>query len=204
MSGVKIKLPPPDVKGGGVTVEAAIEGRRSRREFKGDPLTLSQLGQVLWAAQGCTGEGCLRAAPSAGATYPIEIFAAAGEGGVVGLDAGVYQYFPEDHEVVLRSAGDKRAQLSQAAHGQACVLQAPVSVLFAADYARTTGRYGERGERYVHIEVGHAGENLYLEVESLGLGTVAVGAFDDSEGAAAAGIKKPLVLLYIMPVGRYE
>jgi SagB-type dehydrogenase family enzyme len=201
MSAKKIKLPEPDTKGK-MTVEEAISKRRSVRDFKEGAITLQELGQILWAVQGCTGAGCLRAAPSAGATYPLEIFAVVGAGGVEGLKAGAYRYLPDGHELTLQLEGDVRQQLAEAALGQDWVLLAPVSFVFTADYSRTTGRYGQRGMRYVHIEVGHAGENLFLQAESLGLKTVSVGAFTDKQVAEAIGIGKPFEPLYIMPVGR--
>jgi len=201
MSSAKIKLPQPDTKGK-MTVEEAISKRRCVRDFKEGALTLGELGQLLWAVQGCTGAGCLRAAPSAGATYPLEVFAVVGAGGVEGLKAGVYRYIPDSHEITLHLEGDARQQLSAAALGQDWVLLAPVSLVFTADFSRTTDRYGQRGMRYVHMEVGHAGENLFLQAGSLGLGTVAVGAFTDKSAAEALAIGKPLEVLYIMPVGR--
>lgn len=201
MSSHRVKLPEPDTKGK-MTVEKAISLRRSQRDFTDDSLTLQQLGQLLWSLQGCTGAGCLKAAPSAGATYPLEIFAVVGAGSVKGLEGGVYHYTSEEHEIALHKEGDVRKELASAALGQAWVLQAPVSFIIAADYSRTTTRYGERGIRYVHVEVGHAGENLYLQAQSLGLGTVAVGAYSDKSVAAAVGVKKPLEVFYIMPVGK--
>lgn len=204
MSGKIVKLPSPELKGG-MSVEQAIANRRSRRDYNGKrPLRTSQISLLLWATQGCTGAGCLRASPSAGATYPLYIFVVVGKGAVEGIDEGIYEYEHENHQLILKKAGDFRKQLSAAALGQDCVRSAPVSIVMTADYSRTTGRYGKRGIRYVHIEVGHVGQNIYLEAESLGLGTVAVGAFDDGLVEQILGVKGKLSALYIMPVGFYR
>ncbi len=196
-----VELPDPRTESD-VSVEEAIASRRSRRSFAARPLTLQQLGQILWAAQGLTGpQGRKRAAPSAGATYPMFVYVAVGQGGVEGLEAGVYRYVPEQHALQPRREGDVRGQVSGAALGQSSLTEAPLDLLLAAEYERTTRRYGERGIRYVAIEVGHVGENVYLQAEALGLGTVAVGAFDDEAVGTAFGIPEEQDALYLMPVG---
>ena len=198
------KLPEPQLKGK-MTVEEAIARRRSRREFSAEPLTLDQVAQILWCAQGVTGaRGFKRASPSAGATYPMEIFIAVGKGGVEGLDEGVYRYEPSGHSLVAEKAGDVRRALASAALDQGFLAAAPLDVLIAADYERTTRKYGARGRRYVHVEVGHIGQNIYLQAEALGLGTVAVGAFDDEDVAEVFGLPEDLEPLYLMPVGHVE
>lgn len=199
----RIKLPAPDLAGA-MTVERAIDRRRSRRSFRPEALGLAALGQLLWSMQGRTGGGALRAAPSAGATYPLEIFFAAGRSGVEGLESGVYRYLSEDHEIALHRPGDVREALTRAALNQLWVLQAPVSLVVTADFRRTTNRYGQRGIRYVFMEVGHAAENLHLQAESLGLASVAIGAYRDDEAAAILGIGPPLEILYIISVGRSD
>ena len=196
---VVVELPFPRLKGG-VSVEEAIARRRSIRSYRDVPLTLEQLSQILWAAQGITEpERRFRAAPSAGATYPLEVYVVVGEGGVKGLRAGVYRYDPLRHVLVMVKEGNLRVKLSEAALGQPWVRSAPVCLVIAADYSRTTNRYGERGIRYVHMEAGHVGQNVYLEATALGLGTVAVGAFRDEEVKSLLGI--PEDPLYIMPIG---
>ncbi len=200
----EIQLPAPETDGE-VSLEETIASRRSRRTFSDRSLSGEQLGQVLWSAQGITEEARdFRAAPSAGATFPLKIYVAVGDGAVEDLDAGVYLYKPEEHGLSQVSAGDVRELLASAALGQGFVADAPVSIVIAADYDRTTGRYGERGKRYVHMEVGHAGGNIYLQCESLGLGTVAVGAFTDEDVEDVIGIPDGEDALYIMPVGYTE
>lgn len=185
-----ITLPRPET-GGTVSVEEALHRRRSRRSFQPRALTLKQLSQLLWAAA---------ASPSAGATYPLDIFVVAGIGCVDDLEAGVYQYLGEQ-SLGLHAEGDRRVSLARAALGQDFVANAPVSLVIAATYERTTSRYGKRGQRYVHIEVGHVGENVYLQAEALGLGTVAVGAFEDIAVSRVIELPSAMLPLYIMPVG---
>lgn len=194
---LEVKLPEPRPSGE-MSVEEALAARRSVRSYQDEALSLTELAQLLWAAQGITAHWGGRTAPSAGATYPLEVYAVVGE--VTGLEAGVFHYRPDGHLFVRRTAGDLRGELASAALGQEWVREAPVSLVIAARYERTTGRYGERGVRYVHIEVGHAGQNIYLQAEALGLGTVIVGAFDDQDVKTLLGIEEePLA---IMPVGR--
>ncbi len=189
-------LPKPDTIGR-VTVEHALLRRRSVRSYSGEPLTLNEVGQLLWAAQGKTGKTYGRTAPSAGATYPMEVFLVAGR--VQGLDSGVYHYDVERHALQLVKTGDVRSELAGAALGQTCIKNAPASIVLTCEYKRTTTRYGDRGIRYVHMEAGHIGQNVSLECVALDLGTVMVGAFDDSAVMRVLGVKyEPL---YIMPVG---
>ncbi|MEJ2744095.1 MAG: SagB/ThcOx family dehydrogenase, partial [bacterium] len=176
--GGEIALPPPSLKGG-LSVAEALHRRRSVRDYAKGPLSIPEVSQLLWSAQGITQRaGGLRAAPSAGATYPLEVYLVAGN--VKGLKAGIYRYIPARHALLRVAEGDVRAKLCDAALGQQCVKEAPAVLVLAAVYARTAARYGERAERYVDIEVGHAGENVYLQAEAMGLGTVAVGAFSDT------------------------
>ena len=185
----------------GISLERAILERRSVREYSSDPLTLEEMGQLLWAAQGITEpERGFRAAPSAGATYPLEIYLIAGQ--VEGLSPGVYSYRPHTHDLELITEGDRRQELFNAALQQTPVREAAINLVFSAVYQRTTQRYGERGIKYVHMEVGHAAQNVYLQVVSLGLGTVVIGAFDDQTVRRALNLPLEEVPLYIMPVGR--
>ena len=191
------QLPAPDLIGS-VPVEKAIAERRSVRQFTDDPLSLEIVSQMMWASQGITEDGRKRAAPSAGATYPLEIYLVANR--VEGLKPGLYHYLVHQHGLEAIRIQDLGKQLGEAASGQNMIRKAAFNIVIAADYEQTTGRYGARGERYVHIEVGHVGQNIYLQAEALGLGTVAVGAFDDTKVRELLGIEEEV--LYIMPVGR--
>jgi SagB-type dehydrogenase family enzyme len=194
-----IKLPEPKCSGG-ITIEEAIKGRRSVRDYTSEPVSLEDLSQLLWSAQGITGRSRGRSAPSAGASYPLELYAVVER--VSGIDPGFYHYLPKEHSLDCVTLGPYNTALSDASLGQACVRNAALNLVFAAVYDRMTERYGERGIRYVHIDVGHASENVYLQCWSLGLGTVAVGAFDDVKVKEVLKLKKEESPLYIMPVGR--
>jgi|Deesub1362A_J573_1020465.scaffolds.fasta_scaffold00120_85 SagB-type dehydrogenase family enzyme len=190
---------------GEMSLEAAVAGRRSERSFRAAPLKLEQLAQLLWAAQGITdphpdpAQRFRRAAPSAGAQYPLDLYPVVGE--VTGLEAGIYRYHPQEHALDLLTPGDRRRQLARACLGQMFIAAAPVAVVIAATYDRITDRYGERGIRYAHMEVGHVGQNIHLQAEVLGLGTVVVGAFQDEEVAEVLQLPREQAPLYVMPVG---
>ncbi|MHC4512102.1 MAG: SagB/ThcOx family dehydrogenase [Planctomycetota bacterium] len=192
-------LPKPALESD-VSLEETLRQRRSVREFAADPLTLEQVAQLLWSAQGITGAGGLRTAPSAGALYPLELYLVAGN--VDGVAAGVYHYDPERHRLIEVCSGDVRKELAAAALGQDCVQLGAVVLVLAAVYERTTRKYGRRGERYVHMDAAHAAQNVCLQAVALGLGTVVIGAFDDRSVRRVLGLpsgERPLVLL---PVGR--
>jgi len=194
-----IALPPPKLKGD-ISVEEAIRLRRSIRDYQDKSLSLEQVSQLLWAGQGIT-EGFKRAAPSAGATYPLTLYLVVGENSVPELSSGIYEYIPETHSLVLIKNGDLRKRVASACLGQSFIEEAPISIVIAADYERTTVRYGERGERYVHMEAGHVGENIYLQAVALGLGTVVVGAFLDTDLKQCLSLPEEQVPLYVMPIG---
>lgn len=204
--GVELLLPLPEPRSG-LSVEEALISRKSIREYSGRPINLSDLALLLWAAQGITEyDGWYRrTAPSAGATYPLEVYVVVGEGGVLSgngyLAAGVYKYDTLRHSLLLVKTGDVRSELWDSALRQDWVRDAPVSIVICAVYERTTRRYGERGVRYVHMEAGHAGQNIYLMAAALKLGTVAVGAFDDEAVARVVGVQRGEEPLYIFPVG---
>ncbi len=195
-----LSLPKPET-GGGMSLNQALSQRRSIRAYVKAPLVLQELSQILWAAQGVTKRSPeLKTSPSAGATFPLETFVVVGD--VAGLSAGVYRYDPSGHRLSRLFDGDVRAPLAAASMGQRMVREAPVTVVFAAQFSRTTGRYGKRGVLYVHQETGHAGQNLLLQVTALGLGSVAVGALDPADAARTLKLAKELEVLYLFPVGR--
>ncbi|GBC70646.1 hypothetical protein HRbin02_00414 [Candidatus Calditenuaceae archaeon HR02] len=196
----KISLPPPRYNSS-VSIEYALKVRRSIREYENKPLTLEQVAQLAWAAQGITDERYgFRTAPSAGATYPLEIYIICKKNGVEGLSEGVYHYLPREHALELVKRGDYSRELMSACLDQEWVRDAAVNIVITANYERTTYRYGERGRiRYVHMEVGHVGQNVYLQCVSLGLGCVVIGAFYDEEIKRILGVdEEPL---YVIPVG---
>lgn len=205
-----LDLPEPQ-KEGKMSVEESLQNRRSVRRYKDEPITLEELSQVLWAAYGLTREidggpeflrGGLRAAPSAGALYPLDIYVVASN--VTGLDTnGIYFYNSQHHTLSLIKSGDYSEKLIDAAGGQMFVGQAPATLVYSAIYNRTTKKYGKRGrERYVCMDLGHSGQNVYLQCTALGLGTCAVGAFSDLKLRALINMTRHEEPLYIMPIGK--
>lgn len=198
----EVPLPEP-VKAGEVSVEEALFRRRSIREYTREPLTLQQVSQLLWAAQGVTEPRWGgRTAPSPGPTYPLEVYVVVAEGGVEDLDVGVYHYLPPSHSIVLVAGGDKTSDLGVAALDQEWVYDARINIVISTVFERTTLRYGERGVRYVHMEVGHVGQNLYLQAIALNLGMVVIGAFHDDQVQRVVNMPENENPLYIAPVGR--
>lgn len=194
-----IPLPKPSLKGE-ISVEEAISRRRSTRVFSGRSITMSQLSQLLWASQGIR-RGYYRTVPSAGATYPLEVFIVVGEDGVESVDGGMYRYLPKDHSIIRHLPGDPRKALCSACLGQDFIGRAPLTFVVCALYSRTTAGYGNRGVRYVHMEAGHVGQNLALQGETLGLGSVMVGAFRDDDVSRVLDLPAELKPLYVIPVG---
>ena len=191
----KINLPEPKLKST-VSLEETIAKRRSVRRYSSQKLTDSQISQLLWACQGITSPGGLRAAPSAGALYPLEVYLV--------KDDGLYKYLFEGHKLEKRSGKNLKKDLGSAAWGQAFVEKAPANIIICAVYERVTSKYGKRGTRYTDIEVGHAAENVHLQAVSLGLDSCPVGAFDDSAVSKILGLSKDEKPIYIIPVGYKE
>ncbi|MFB0558659.1 MAG: SagB/ThcOx family dehydrogenase [Candidatus Bathyarchaeia archaeon] len=194
-----IDLPEPR-RHSNLSIEETLLKRRSTREYTGEPLTLQEVSQLLWACQGITDTRGYRTAPSAGALYPLEVYVVAGD--VEDLPEGVYKYRPKEHQLARVLAGDERSELARAALGQAWVEGAAADIVIAAIYERTTVKYGERGVRYVHMEAGHAAQNLCLQAAALDLGVVTVGAFHDDQVKEILGLPEDEQPLYIIPVGR--
>jgi SagB-type dehydrogenase family enzyme len=197
--GNNIALPKP-ASDSDTSVERALLERRSVRSYREAALTLEQLGQLLWAAQGITDSSGKRTAPSAMALYPLEVYAVVGN--VKGVSPGVYKYRPQSHELVKTLDGDQRKALSQAATGQMSVSQGAIDIVITAVYERTTRQFGERGIRFVHMEAGHAAQNICLQAVALKLGTVTVGAFNDDDVKKVLELSGDETPLYIMPVGK--
>lgn len=193
--GKKDTITLPEVPGTGtVSVEEALWSRRSIRSYSQDVPGIENVSRLLWAAQGITEPQLgLRSAPSAGATYPLEVFLATSE--------YLARYEPEKHCLVVMMRKDIREELSGAALSQRCIAQAPLVFIFAAEVSRTAARYGDRADRYVHIEVGCASENLMLEAAALGLGSVAIGAYYDDKVSKVLELPADWEPYLIVPVG---
>jgi SagB-type dehydrogenase family enzyme len=193
-----IPLPEPRYTGD-VSVEQALRERRSVRTYRDVALKLNEISQILWSAQGITGTRGFRTAPSAGALYPLELYLIAGK--VENLPSAIYKYRPHDHALLEIIPGDQRSPLSRASLHQSAIRKAPAVLLFCAVYERTTRKYGQRGIRYVHMEVGHAAQNACLQAIALGLNTAVIGAFRDSEVKMIANLPADEQPLYFVPVG---
>jgi SagB-type dehydrogenase family enzyme len=165
---------------------------------------MRMLSQLLWAAYGVTARvsgHLLKTAPSAGALYPLDIYAVVGDGTVEDLAAGLYRYRPEAHSVVRVREGDLRSAVAEGSLRQMWMARAPVMLVITGEYGRSTGKYGSRGVRYTHIEAGHVGQSIFLQAEAIGLQCGIVGAFADEnirETMGFSGARQPLL---IMPVG---
>ena len=194
-----IMLPEPRTTGE-ISIEEAILHRRSVRRYTEEAITLNDLSQLLWAAQGITSEEGFRTAPSAGALYPLEVYVVAG--GVDGLSDGVYRYRAEGHTLQRICDGDLRENLSECALKQTQITDAAVDIVFAAVFERSTAKYGERGVRYAYIEAGHAAQNVYLQAGALGLGVCAVGAFYEQEVSELLALSDDETPIYILTIGK--
>ncbi|HBH35925.1 MAG TPA: nitroreductase [Gammaproteobacteria bacterium] len=194
-----INLPEPRLESD-YSIEQAIHNRRSVREFSNKPLSLAEVSQLLWSAQGVTDDKGLRSAPSAGALYPLTLYLVVGN--VKGLKPGIYQYAPDGHQLRKMKNGDSRKDVARAALQQYWIQESAAVLIFSAIEKRTTRKYGQRGIRYIHIEVGHSAQNLFLQAQSLGLAAAVVGAFDDSRIETIMNLPTEEQLLYLMPLGR--
>ncbi len=196
-----IKLPEPEYQR--ITLEEAIKKRRSVRNYSGKPVTMSQLSQLVFSAQGTTGKTYgkpLRTTPSAGALYPFEIYVIANN--VDTLDQGIYHYGVLNHTLELVESGDFRKKITSAGLKQEMLGDSDVVFVLSAIFDRTRHKYGERGFRYVYIEAGHISQNIYLQAVSLGLGSVGVGAFLDNEVNRLIGVDgQKEAVIYLHAVG---
>ena len=196
-----ISLPKPSFDGK-ISAEKAIKGRRTVRDFSEKGLPLNTLSQLVWSGQGITDPlENKRAAPSGGALYPLDLYVLIGENGVEKMEGGGYRYLPKEHSLLPIAKGDRRREIAVASLSQMWMARAPVIMIITAEYRRITGKYGERGIRYALIEVGHVGQNLFLQAEALGLGAGIVGAFSDSQVSDIAGLPPKHEPLLLMPVG---
>ncbi|MFA9418437.1 SagB/ThcOx family dehydrogenase [Natrinema sp. HArc-T2] len=198
-----IELPDPEIDGS-TSVERAIATRESRRSFAQTPVDIGDVAQLLWAAQGRTHvrDGVeLRVAPALGATYPLTLFLEVTPAGIEDLEAGLYRYEPERHTLERERETAVHDDLTAAALDQAVIATAPMTIVIAAAYDRTRRQYPAHGNRYVHMEVGHAAENVHLVCEARALNTCPVGAFDDDDVTTALSLPSRLEPLYLLPVG---
>jgi len=189
----EMSLPEPSLQGE-LSLEETLILRRSVRSFTEEELTLAEISQLLWAAQGLTAAWGGRTAPSAGALYPLEVYVATAN--------GLYHYVPQGHKVIIESQDDLRLKLWEVALEQDAIREAPAVFVITAVYERTAKKYGDRAERYVRLEAGHACQNILLQAVALHLGAVPIGAFYDDQVQAALSLPPDHGPLYLIPVGR--
>jgi len=197
------ELPPATVTSN-MSVDQAIKSRRSVRTYSTTSLTLQDVSQLLWASQGITdSERNYRTAPSAGHVFPMEIYLVTGNNSVQGLGAGIYHYNPFNNTLEKIAEGDQRYNLSQAAHQQKWVETAPISLVITGNYQKMKEKYPDEriSTRFVDIEAGHIGENIYLEAVAHGMGTVAIGSFYDDQMINLLKLPSTETPIYIYPVG---
>ncbi|MCD6363866.1 MAG: SagB/ThcOx family dehydrogenase [Synergistetes bacterium] len=171
--------------------------RKSVRKFLNRPLSKELFDYLLWISYGKV-DGRL-VVPSGGATYPMEIYAVVGN--VEKVSPGVYRYLNQRDEIELHLNGDLRRDLSRACLNQEYVAEASFDIVIAVRYSRITSVYGERGMRYAIMEAGHIGQNIYLACAERGLGTVAIGAFNDGLVSRVLSLPDGIDPLYIFPIG---
>ncbi len=197
-----IPLPRPDAKSS-TSIEAALRQRRSKRNLLTDKLSQKQLGQVLWAAQGVTTDWGGRTAPSAKSTYPLTVYILVNN--IDGLENGVYEYIPGDrlpaHQLVPIKLGDFGPTLHKDVN-QGSLKDAPLVIVITGDMKKMADAFGGKpSDQMVYLEAGHAAQNVYLQVESLKLGTVVLGGFDPAPVANLLSIPTNKAIIYLIPVG---
>ena len=188
---MELKLPNPNLKGE-KNLEECIYERESVRSYKDKEIEFEKISQILWAAQGKKGQK--RTVPSAGATFPLEIY-------ITLKDKGFFHYNFEKHVLELITSEDLSKKLAQASWDQNFIAEAYLNVIICAIFERTTQRYGQRGNRYVYMEIGHCAQNIHLEAVALGLSSVPIGAYEDNKVKDVLDLKKKIEPLYIIPVG---
>jgi SagB-type dehydrogenase family enzyme len=194
-----VTLPPPTAAAG-KPIEQCLRLRRSCRMFGAGPVSLEQASQLLWAAQGVTGLGGLRTAPSAAALYPVHCYLVAMN--VSALRPGLYAYDPDQGILSSWKMGDHRKRLVKVCFDQAAAGMAAMGLLLTASYGRAQREFGDRAPQLVHMESGHIGQNFLLQATSLSLGALGISKIDTAAMSAALDLptgEEPVYLLLAGP-----
>lgn len=199
-SSERVALPAPPALAAGPSLDFCLRTRRSARDYAAHPLTFDHVARLVHAAQGCTGLGGLRAAPSAGALYPIRSYLLAAN--VEGLAPGLYSFDPDGEVLRLLRKGDKRKQLARAAAGQSCVEECACALLLTGWYKRAQREFGDAAPRLAAIEAGHIGQNFCLQATALGLGSIGLGRLDPEAVRLLLRLPDDEEPLYLLLAGR--
>lgn len=197
---------PEAKKVGKMSVEQAIQERRSKREFTEKPVSLAELSQVLWSAQGITKKSTTdaphkRTAPSARETYPYTLYVVVRN--VAGLEQGLYVYDPVENKLGnlgMANAGD----MLNSANVQPNSQTAPVVIVMSAAYGKVVEKFPNNPENVTLLEGGHIGQNIYLQVESLGMGTVVSAGFDANKVREVLQLDPAETPIYMVPFGHLK
>lgn len=200
LSNTKIIHLPAPRKGSHISLEQALQNRRSTRDYTGGPVNLSDVSQLLWSAQGETSTNDYRTAPSAGALFPLELYLLVTN--VRDLKTGIYKYIPSIHSIRRQNNTDVKEKLAKLCFDQTWITKAAVDILISAVYERTTIKYGDRGIRYIYLEAGHAAQNICLQATVLGLSVTTVGAFSDQGLKSTLNIPSNEFPLYLLTIGK--
>jgi SagB-type dehydrogenase family enzyme len=200
-----VPLHPPEEREG-KPIWKTIAQRRSYREFSPHPITFTELSQLIWTTQGITARASgydFRATPSAGALYPIETYIVVNR--VNELNAGIYHFNIRENQLILLKEGNFGRDLSHAGLGQEMLEEASCVFVWTAIVERSKWKYRERAYRYIYMDAGHIGQNLYLAATAMNLGCCTVGAFFDEEIDRLIGVDgKEEISIYLGAVGRIK
>lgn len=194
-----IKLPEPRTDGG-IPIEKALKDRRSIRSFGKSGITLDEVSQLLWAAQGITDDKGHRTAPSGMERYPLEVYLLADN--VTGLPSGVYHYIPQNHSLTIIEQGKIDEYYNASAGGESWIKTAPAIVVITGVMSRMNIWPGQDLSRFVYVEAGTAAENMLLEVVSLNLASTYTAGFNASRTAELLQLSPSEVPIGVIPVGR--
>jgi SagB-type dehydrogenase family enzyme len=198
----EIKLPNPS-RTGKMSLEEALAKRRTMRTYLDSAITKQNLAQLLWAAMGATSPQGKRTAPSAGATYPLDLYIVVGN--VKDVPQGIYTWSNSSNNLLCQQNGDFRKNIADACHSQEFIIKAPINVIYVANWNRIKPRYEDRSEKYCDQEAGHSAQNLLLEAVTMNCGGCPIGAFDEKSISNILKLdsinQKPM---YIITIGRLK
>ncbi len=188
----------------GPPLQAVIAGRRSVREYAERRVTLEELSRVLHWSAGITDRRDpslpFRALPSSGALYPVEVYPIAFA--VADLEPGAYHYDVREHRLELVRPGDFRQEVFRAAVSQEMILHASLVLVLTGIFGRVQWKYADRSYRYLLLEAGHLGQNVYLSATATGLAPCGIGAYFDDDIHRLLGLDgRNEMAVYLLALG---